>query len=107
MAERNTETQGTSATPSGPVGPGGPAGPWGPREPGRPPRWLPWAAAALMSLVVGILAYNFGVSQSAATQAAGEGVRRWHGYRCIAIAGGRLLDFGELSQLARIHKGKR
>lgn len=35
------------------------------------------------------------------------GVRRWHGYRCAAVAGDRVLDFGEVGALAKAHAGRR
>jgi putative SbcD/Mre11-related phosphoesterase len=31
--------------------------------------------------------------------------RRWHGYRCAAIAGDRVLDFGEVSRLGASRRG--
>ena len=40
------------------------------------PKWLPWSAAALLSLAVGVTAYNFGLQQGAG--AATESVRHWH-----------------------------
>jgi putative SbcD/Mre11-related phosphoesterase len=33
------------------------------------------------------------------------GERRWHGHRCAAIAGDRVLDFGEVSRLAPARRG--
>lgn len=88
MAERETEAQRTSGTPRGPVLPGGPDGPWGSGRPRRPGRWFPWAAAALLSVAVGILAYSAGVSQGAGAQAAGDGVRHWHaGFPFFALFG--------------------
>jgi putative SbcD/Mre11-related phosphoesterase len=34
------------------------------------------------------------------------GERRWHGYRCAAVAGDRVLDFGEVTNLSAVRRGR-